>query len=130
MQISILAIINETYLQWLKTVKSENGGLTYTRVNTVCLEALTCLGPDVTISAQAIRWGIQQSLRRAPNIFVPEDIDCITIIITSREYEWEYEQEKKKQSEQSYEHTSGLKYILTSHNLHFSSQNVPQCPTK
>ena len=95
MQISILAIINETYLQWLKTVKSENGGLTYTRVNTVCLEALTCLGPDVTISAQAIRWGVQQSLRRAPNIFVPEDIDCITIIITSREYEWEYEQEKK-----------------------------------
>ena len=67
------------------------------------------------------------SLRRAQNIFMPKNINSITIIIVLEGIEKiKTEKRTTKQSEQS----RGLKYILARQNLHFSPQNAPQCPTK
>ena len=67
------------------------------------------------------------SLSRAQNIFMPANINSITINIFLEGIEKiKTEKMTKKQSEQF----SGLKYILARQNLHFSPQNAPQCPTK
>ena len=69
----------------------------------------------------------KMSLRRAQNIFMPKNINSITINIFLEGIEKiKTEKNDKKQSEQF----SGLKYILARQNLHFSPQNAPQCPTK